>query len=250
MPMPDAGAVQRERARRRFGARTLLAFTAVLILAVPFSLLVVLVTAKSDPVLRLDHYTADSLHGFAVDHSSFTAAMKMISRLGSSTGWWIVLTPVFFWLAWRRLPRLAAFLAVTALGSSLLNTLVKTLVDRARPHLLDPVAAAAGKSFPSGHTQSATVGCGILLLIFFPVVARRARAWLFVAAAAIVVLIGFSRIALGVHYLSDVIGGVVIGVAWLLAMTAAFSAWRRDERKPPVHPTEGLEPEQRDRLTP
>jgi undecaprenyl-diphosphatase len=39
-------------------------------------------------------------------------------------------------------------------------------------------------------------------------------------------------------------------VAWLLAMTAAFSAWRRDEHKPPVHPTEGLEPEQRDRLTP
>jgi len=250
MPMPEASAVQRDRARRRFGARSLLAFTAVLILAVPFSLLVVLVTAKSDPVLHLDQYTANSLHGFALDHSTFTSAMKVIGRLGSPTGWWIVLTPMFLWLAWRRLPRLAAFLAVTALGSSLLNTLVKTLVDRARPHLLDPVAAAAGKSFPSGHTQSATVGCGILVLIFLPVVSRRFRAWLYVAAAAIVATIGFSRIALGVHYLSDVVGGVVIGVAWLLAMTAAFSAWRRDEHKPPVHPTEGLEPEQRDRLTP
>jgi undecaprenyl-diphosphatase len=185
-----------------------------------------------------------------VNHPTFTSAMRVISHVGSTTGWWIVLTPVFLWLVWRRLPRLAAFLAVTALGSSLLNRLVKTLVDRARPHLVDPVAAAAGKSFPSGHAQSATVGCGILVLIFLPVVAPRARAWLPVAAAVIVGLIGFSRIALGVHYLSDVVGGVVIGVAWLLAMTAAFSAWRRDEHKPPVHPTEGLEPEQRDRLTP
>jgi len=248
--MRDANTMDEGRAGRRFGARSLLAFAAVLILAVPFSLLVVLVRAKSDPLLHLDHDTADSLHGFAVNHPTFTSAMRVISHVGSPTGWWIVLTPVFLWLVWRRLPRLAAFLAVTALGSSLLNRLVKTLVDRARPHLVDPVAAAAGKSFPSGHAQSATVGCGILVLIFLPVVAPRARAWLPVAAAVIVGLIGFSRIALGVHYLSDVVGGVVIGVAWLLAMTAAFSAWRRDEHKPPVHPTEGLEPEQRDRLTP
>jgi undecaprenyl-diphosphatase len=238
------------RAGRRFGARTLLAFTAVLILAVPFSLLVVLVRAKSDPVLRLDHDLADSLHGFAVDHPAFTSSMKLISQVGSPTGWWIVLTPVFLWLLWRRLPRLALFLAVTALGSSLLNTLVKTLVDRARPHLADPVAAAAGRSFPSGHTQSATVGCGVLVLIFLPVVAQRARIWLAAAAALVVGLIGFSRIALGVHFLSDVVGGAVIGTAWLLAMTAAFSAWRRDEHKPPVHPMEGLEPEERNRLTP
>ena len=65
-----------------------------------------------------------------------------------------------------------------------------------------------------------------------------------------VALIGFSRIALGVHYLSDVIGGIVLGAAWLLAMTAAFSAWRRAERKPAVQPDTGLEPEHRERLTP
>lgn len=248
--MPDVGAVQRDRADRRFGARTLLAFAAVLILAVPFSLLVVLVRAKSDPVVRLDHDLAGSLHRFAVGHPAFTSTMKVISQVGSPVGWWIVLTPVFLWLLWRRLPRLAVFLAVTALGSSLLNRLVKVLVDRARPHLADPVAAAAGQSFPSGHTQSATVGCGILVLIFLPLVAPRARAWLPFAAALVVGLIGFSRIALGVHFLSDVVGGFVVGTAWLLAMTAAFSAWRREEHKPPVDPTQGLEPEERDRLMP
>ena len=55
------------------------------------------------------------------------------------------------------------------------------------------------------------MGCGILVLIFMPVVARRSRVWLYVAAALIVALVGFSRIALGVHYLSDVVGAVVIG---------------------------------------
>jgi membrane-associated phospholipid phosphatase len=212
--------------------------------------LLLLVTAKSDPLLHLDHDVAGSLHSFAVSHPAFTSAMRVISRVGSPLGWWIVLTPVFAWLLYRRLPRLAAFLAVTALGSSLLNTLVKATVDRARPHLPDPVSSAHGTSFPSGHAQAATVGCGILLLIFLPVVPRARRVWLYVVAVLIVAAIGFSRIALGVHYVSDILGAVVIGTAWLLAMTAAFSAWRREEHKPPVQHGEGLEPEQRRRLRP
>jgi len=235
-------------ARFRFGARAVLAFVAVGLAAVPFSILVVLVTAKSDPVLHLDRDTADTLHSFALEHPAFTSAMKVVGLVGSPTAWWIVLTPVFAWLLYRRLPRLATFLAITALGSSLLNSLIKATVDRARPHLPDPVATAHGTSFPSGHAQAAAVGCGALVLIFLPVVKRSVRPWLYVVAAVIVATIGFSRIALGVHYFSDVIGAVIVGSAWLLAMTAAFSAWRREEQKPPVDPAEGLEPEQQQRL--
>lgn len=250
--MPEHPAVQEQerRARFHFGAHAVLAFVAVALVAVPFAILVLLVRAKSDPMLTADTDVADSLNSFARGHATFTSAMKAISDVGSPIGWWIVLTPVFGWLLYRRLPRLAAFLAVTALGSSLLNGLIKTTVDRARPKLPDAVAKAHGMSFPSGHTQSATVGCGILVLIFLPVVSRGRRRWLYLAAALVVALIGFSRIALGVHYLSDVLGGVIIGIAWVLAMTAAFSAWRREEHKPPVHGTEGLEPEQRPRLRP
>jgi membrane-associated phospholipid phosphatase len=249
--MPERQSVREERrARLHFGAHAVLAFVAVGLVAVPFSILLLLVTAKSDPMLHLDHDTAGSLHSFAVAHPAFPSAMKAISRIGSPTGWWIVLTPVFGWLVYRRLPRLAAFVAVTALGSSVLNSLIKATVDRARPHLPDPVAAAHGTSFPSGHAQAATVGCGILVLIFLPVVRRGVRPWLYAGAALVVGLIGFSRIALGVHYVSDVLGAIVIGAAWVLAMTAAFSAWRREEHKPPVERGEGLEPEQRQRLRP
>ncbi len=249
--MPEQPSVREEqRARLRFGAHAVLAFVAVGLVAVPFAILVLLVTAKSDPMLHLDHDTAGSLNSFAVGHPAFTSAMKAISRVGSPTAWWIVLAPVFAWLVYRRLPRLAAFVAVTALGSSLLNSAIKATVDRARPHLPDPVAAAHGTSFPSGHAQAATVGCGILVLIFLPVVRRGLRPWLYAGAALVVALIGFSRIALGVHYVSDVLGAVVIGTAWMLAMTAAFSAWRREEHKLPMQRGEGLEPEQRQRLRP
>ncbi len=241
---------EERRARLHFGTHAVLAFVAVALVAVPFSILVLLVTAKSDPMLHLDHDTADSLNSFAVAHPVFTSAMKIISRIGSPVGWWIVLTPVFVWLLYRRLPRLAAFLAVTALGSSGLNTLIKMSVDRTRPHLPHTVATAHGTSFPSGHAQAATVGCGILVLIFLPVVRKSLRPWLYAGAALIIGLIGFSRIALGVHYLSDVLGGIIIGAAWLLAMTAAFSAWRREEHKAPLEPGEGLEPEQYQRLRP
>jgi undecaprenyl-diphosphatase len=244
--MPDGS----RKARIHFGTHAVLAFVAVGLVAVPFSILVLLVLANFGPLLDVDNDTATSLNSVARAHPVFTSAMKVISQIGSPTGWWIVLTPVFAWLLYRRLFRLAAFLAVTALGSSLLNSIIKATVDRARPHLPAAVATAHGTSFPSGHAQAATVGCGILVLIFLPAVRRGRRRWLFVAAGIVVALIGFSRIALGVHYLSDVVGGVTIGLAWLLAMTAAFSAWRREEHKPPVRAKEGLEPEQRTRLRP
>jgi undecaprenyl-diphosphatase len=236
------------RADRRFGTRTVLSFVAVFLVAIPFAGLVFLVTAKSPLLRSLDHDTADALHGYALDHPSFTHAMSFIGAVAGPVAWWVVLTPVFVWLLVARLPRLATFVAVTAIGSSLLNLLIKNVVDRARPHLPDPVAMAAGKSFPSGHTQSATVGFGILVLVFLPVVARRWRIWLWVIAALCVALIGFSRIALGVHYFSDVIGAIVIGSAWLLAMTAAFSAWRRSLHRPASSVSRGLEPEQGERL--
>jgi undecaprenyl-diphosphatase len=63
-----------------------------------------------------------------------------------------------------------------------------------------------------------------------------------------VLLIGLARIGLGVHYLSDVLAGYVLGAAWVAAMTAAFSAWRRERGRPPVDPKEGLAPEDAERL--
>ncbi|MGI8667212.1 MAG: phosphatase PAP2 family protein [Jatrophihabitans sp.] len=234
------------RARRRFGLRTLAAFAA----AVLFAILAVLVRSSAHPVLRADRATTAHLHRYALAHHGFTTAMRVVSDAGTTLAWTIILLPVLAWLLYRRLPRLAVFVLVTAAGSLLLNNLLKLLVNRARPHLNDPVAIAAGKSFPSGHSQAAIVGYGILVAVFLPAVGRRWRFWLVSVAALLVLLIGFSRIALGVHYLSDVIGAYLIGTVWLIGMVSAFGTWRRDEGKPAPRLTEGLEPEAGDRLTP
>jgi hypothetical protein len=107
----------------------------------------------------------DRLHDFAVTHTGFVAAMRLISDSGSALAWQIVLGSVVVWLLWRRLPRLALFVVITAAGSSLLNTVVKTEVHRLRPVLTHSVAHEPGPSFPSGHAQAAIVGFAVLLLV-------------------------------------------------------------------------------------
>jgi undecaprenyl-diphosphatase len=216
----DAGA--------RFGARTLLALLAVGLVAVPFGVLLVLVRSRWGPLWSLDMAAARDLHALALASDAFVTAMKALSAIGSAA----VYLPFFAVLAgvlvWRELPRLALFAVVTVLGSSALNALVKAAVDRARPALPDPVASAPGLSFPSGHAQAAIVCYSLLLVVLAPMLGRRALRVAGAAAALMVVAIGFSRVALGVHYVSDVLGGYVLGAAWVAAMTAVFTAWRRD----------------------
>lgn len=105
-----------------------------------------------------------------------------------------------------------------------------------------PVAHAASASFPSGHAIGSLVGVGALLLVLLPYARRSTRpAW--TAFGVLVVLaIGFSRLGLGVHYFSDVLGGYVLGAGWLAVSTAAFTPWRRDLAKPGRPLTQGLGP--------
>lgn len=230
-------------ARTRFGARAVLAYVALALVAVPFSLLLFLVEDRWRPLLRLDAGARDSLNAFALEQHWFVTAMKTVSFIGSSRVYVPLFTALVVWLALRRVPRLAVFVAVTMLGSWALNATVKVLVDRARPVLPEPVAHAGGMSFPSGHAQSAFVAGSVLLLVFLPVLRGRRRVVAVGAAVAWALLVGFSRVALGVHYVSDVLAGFVLGAAWVSLTTALFSAWRRERGLPPVEPSEGLEPE-------
>ncbi|HEY0167333.1 MAG TPA: phosphatase PAP2 family protein [Jatrophihabitans sp.] len=250
-PEDESAGQERENAgRRRFAGRTAVVFVIAIAAAALFILLLVLVRSSSTALLRMDRAIAIDMNRFGRDHPGFTWAMHALSNSGKTVVWFLVLGLVTGWLWRRRLRRLALFVVVAALGSSLLNNVIKLLVDRARPHLSDPLASAAGKSFPSGHAQAAIVGCGVLLAVFLPVIPRRWRALAVSGAGLLALLIGFSRIALGVHYLSDVIGSYLIGTVWLIGMISAFRTWRREDGKPVGPLDEGLEPEHRDRLAP
>jgi undecaprenyl-diphosphatase len=226
----------------RYGLRLTLFALAFLLLAIPFGLLIEQVKTNGT-LVRLDTSAARDLHGWVRRSPGFVTGLKALTFFGSPQ-WFYVVVAVAALVVWRRgRGRLALFLVVTTLGGGLLDTVVKVAVDRPRPSLVDPVATAHGKSFPSGHAMSSTIGYGALLLVFLPLVAPRLRPWVVAGFSLLVAAIGFSRLALGVHYLTDVFGGYVLGLAWLAASTAAFSLWREDRGRPPVEPMEGLEPE-------
>ena len=83
-----------------------------------------------------------------------------------------------------------------------------------------------------------------------PSAPARARRPLVVVAAVLVAMVAFTRLALGVHFLSDVVGGFVLGVAWIVVTTTAFRTWRRDEGRAAVPSDDGLEPESAAALVP
>ena len=225
--MTDRADVRRRVAlAERFGLRALLLGLALILVAVPFAILLIQVVSDG-PLVEVDADVATSLHDAVRDDPLLVDVLQAISWTGTGPWLWVlVIAGVVFW--WRRAQRLAAFLAVTTSLGAVINTSVKELVGRARPSFDEPLAHALGQSFPSGHAMASTVCYGALLLVFLPLVAPRLRAPLIAATVGLVVTIGFTRLALGVHYVTDVLGGFVLGLAWLAAATAAFQVWQRD----------------------
>ena len=234
----------------RFGARAVLGAGAVVLVAVPFALLLLLVEDNWSPLAAADRGARDDLHRYALTNPHFVSVMRALSDSGSALAWEVVLLVLVGYLLWRRLWRLALFTAVTGAGSSLLNTAVKLLVHRPRPMVDQPLVHEGGASFPSGHAQAAVTGYGILLLVFLSVLRGLWKRAAIAVALLMVIGIGFSRVALAAHFVSDVIAGFVLGGAWLAATTALFSAWRVERGRPKVEPTQGLAPEQAPRLDP
>ena len=108
--------------------------------------------------------------------------------------------------------RTALFIVIVMLGAAVLEAVTKLAVGRDRPTFVHPVASAAGKSFPSGHALGAVLAFGLLALL----VPRRFTVAAGVGGGVAVLVVSYSRVALGVHYLSDVVSGWLLGVAWLL----------------------------------
>jgi undecaprenyl-diphosphatase len=134
-------------------------------------------------------------------------------------------------LFWQRRRRPAILVAVTMVGAALLSGGTKALVGRPRPVVAVVVHRASGRSFPSGHALTSFVAVGRLVLLLWPTCSARQRALLLGVATLLVTAIGFSRLALGVHYLTDVLGGWLIGALWLIGSRRLMER-RRDRRRP------------------
>jgi undecaprenyl-diphosphatase len=226
----------------RYGLRLTMFGVALVLVAIPFGLLLQQVL-RSGRLTHLDLSLARTLHRHV--HGRFAAdVLQTVSFLGKPVFLTAVVGVASAIVLRNGARRLAVFLVVTSLGGGIVDSLVKLAVNRDRPDLPDPIAHAAGKSFPSGHAMSSLIVYGAVVLVLLPLAAPRARHAVVAGVAVMLVAIGISRLALGVHYLSDVLGGWALGAAWLTGSTAVFETWRVERGRRRTAPLdEGVEPE-------
>jgi undecaprenyl-diphosphatase len=147
---------------------------------------------------------------------SMTQSMFVITRIHSSPGVIVMTLAVSAYLWIKRVRVWVLTLMLAVFGGMLLNFLLKDVFVRPRPHFDDPLLTLTTYSFPSGHTMMATVFYGTLCaLIVSRIVFWRWRVLAIVAAGVMILLVGFSRIYLGAHYLSDVLAAIAEGLAWI-----------------------------------
>ncbi|HEX2383659.1 MAG TPA: phosphatase PAP2 family protein [Acidimicrobiales bacterium] len=230
----------------RYGMRVTLLGLAFVLVTVPFAILLFEVVAEG-PLTHLDSSIANWMNSWVHGHPLLVTTLERVGWFGWPLWLGIMVTAGSVYAFWRGRRRLAIYLVVTVVGGSLVDTAVKVLVNRPRPVVDHPLDTAFGTSFPSGHSMASTLTYGALVLAFLPVLSRRARRWAVAGAVVMVLAIGCSRLLLGMHFLTDVLGGYVLGFAWLIGATAVFEIWREEEGRPHATPTdvvtEGVEPE-------
>jgi membrane-associated phospholipid phosphatase len=234
---------------KSLGGRLALGGLAALALAVPFTLLALLVLGHWHPLAQLDARIADDLNSYARVRPHLVDVLRILANVLDPWVFRSVVLGVSAWL-WRRdARRLAIWAMTTTVIGGVLGTALKVVVSRARPALEQPVAHSSGYSFPSGHAVNSFLCTGVLILVFLPVLSRAGRWLAYVLGAAIVLLTGFDRVALGVHYVSDVVAGWIIALACLAGTAGAFEVWRREHGRPESTPSEGVDPDAADEMS-
>jgi undecaprenyl-diphosphatase len=191
----------------------------IFLAALGFGLVADMVTSKTG-LYRLD--AAAAAWGARHATAASTRVLVWCTQLGGTLVVLAVaaLAGVLDWARRRRLAVLG-FMLTVVLGQNLIANGVKLLVDRERPPV-PHLVAATGFSFPSGHAAAAAATYSALALVLGRGRPWRVKAWLGTAAVAVVLVVSASRVLLGVHWLTDVLGGAALGAAWFLVCSVAF----------------------------
>jgi membrane-associated phospholipid phosphatase len=229
--------------KRGLAGRLALGGAVAVLVSIPLVLLLLLVESAWEPLENLDRSTADSLNSVARGDGTWVRVLDDGALLLDPWVFRLAVLGVAVWL-WRRgAKRLAAWAVVTVVIGGVLGVVLKALVARARPVFPEPVAHAGGYSFPSGHALNSMLCVTVLILIFLPVLRTPGRLLAYGVGGLLVLLTGFDRVALGVHFVSDVIAGWVVALAVVAGTSAAFEIWRREQGRQPAALREGVEPE-------
>ena len=179
---------------------------------------------------QFDEATRAAVHQLA--SPLLTTIMRGFSFIGSTLALTVATICVCVLLALKKLGREATLFAVTMVGASLLNTTLKLAFKRARPVPFFDLTPPETYSFPSGHALTSACFFGALAAILTArIKSRRLRAILWIANTAMFLLIGFSRIYLGVHHTTDVIAGFAAALIWILVVRFVEMELARRKRR-------------------
>lgn len=197
------------------------------VVGVVVTLLAFLIRQQFDPLIRMDNEVIRWATGITRDHPGFRRALLIWQEI--SLPIWdhlLVGIPACLWMWFARGYRTRAWWAFgTMMLGWFLGWALKLLVARTRPVVDDPVSHAGGYSFPSGHATNAATIATVLVLLFWPLLDHVGRRLAVAAATAWILLTCLDRIFLGVHFPSDVTGGVLLGCGLALASYAGYLGW-------------------------
>jgi membrane-associated phospholipid phosphatase len=185
------------------------------------------VVTRWPPLLRVDRVVSAALYAGDDRSRRVEGALQVATAPGSSALRAVGLLPVLVWLVRRRAWRTAAWVLVATALVGPLTTLLKELVGRQRPQFAEGGAGYESLSFPSGLSSGVACLVTVALVLAWPLLAPAARRGWLAAGVALVVLVGLTRMWLGVHFLSDVLGGWALGLGWTLLVALAFGALPR-----------------------
>lgn len=161
---------------------------------------------------------------WGADHAntSATSFLRAVSLLGSFGGGVVVITAVaVLSFARHRRGSMIAFMLTVTIGQTIITDITKFLVGRARPDI-DRLTGFSGSSFPSGHSATAAALYAAAALVLGRGASRRMRAAFSTAAVGVATAVAASRVLLGVHWLTDVVGGLAMGWGWFAVVSIAF----------------------------
>jgi undecaprenyl-diphosphatase len=220
-PPDGEAAVTRTRAARAAPVAIGVSLVCVLLVA----LLGVGVRTDFEPQLDLDGVVSEALYAGDDRATAMDVLLEILTAPGS---WWfrvVVFLPVLVLLMRRRLWWTAGWLATAVLLVGPVTTLLKEYFGRVRPDFDEGGARLESLSYPSGHASGIASLVTVALIVAWPLLAARARRWWLVVGILVVLLVGLTRMWLGVHFLTDVVGGWALGVAFSLLTALGFGAF-------------------------
>jgi len=191
---------------------------------VPVVVIAVLVRERFQPLIHVDDAAIRAATDVTRAHPALLRTLLVVQAVMQPVWVYLVAFATCAWVWARGLRSRALWAVATMLVGWFLGFLVKLVVQRARPVVSDPVSHSPGYSFPSGHAFNAALALTVVSIAVWPLAHRAVKATLLTVGSLVVVVTCLDRVFLGVHFPSDVVGGVILALALAAASWTGYGA--------------------------